>query len=61
MFAENMNQIVEKEKPMKEIWEDKGLVVIIMELSSINFLRNFDTNTSTFLTKCDYSQVHPLE
>jgi hypothetical protein len=28
IFAENMNQIVEREKLMKEIWEDKGLVVI---------------------------------
>ena len=28
IFAENSNQIVEREKLMKEIWEDKGLVVI---------------------------------
>lgn len=28
IFAENMNQIVEREKLMKELWEDKGLVVI---------------------------------
>lgn len=28
IFAENMNQVVEREKLMKEIWEDKGLVVI---------------------------------
>ena len=28
LFAENINQIVEREKLMKEIWEDKGLVVI---------------------------------
>jgi DNA-binding winged helix-turn-helix (wHTH) protein len=28
IFAENINQIVEREKLMKEIWEDKGLVVI---------------------------------
>lgn len=28
IFAENMNQIVEREKLMKEIWEDKGIVVI---------------------------------
>ncbi|MBK8500804.1 MAG: helix-turn-helix domain-containing protein [Saprospiraceae bacterium] len=28
IFTENINQIVEREKLMKEIWEDKGLVVI---------------------------------
>ncbi|QHS63484.1 helix-turn-helix domain-containing protein [Chitinophaga agri] len=28
IFAENMNQIVEREKLMKEIWEDNGIVVI---------------------------------
>jgi DNA-binding winged helix-turn-helix (wHTH) protein len=28
IFAENINQIVEREKLMKEIWEDKGVVVI---------------------------------
>ena len=28
IFAENTNQIVEREKLMKEIWEDKGIVVI---------------------------------
>jgi DNA-binding winged helix-turn-helix (wHTH) protein len=28
IFAENMAQIVEREKLMKEIWEDKGVVVI---------------------------------
>ena len=28
IFAENINQIVERGKLMKEIWEDKGLVVI---------------------------------
>jgi len=28
VFAENINQVVEREKLMKEIWEDKGLVVI---------------------------------
>jgi len=28
IFAENRNQIVEREKLMKEIWEDKGIVVI---------------------------------
>jgi len=28
MFAENINQIVEREKLMKEIWEDEGIVVI---------------------------------
>jgi len=28
IFAENSNQIVEREKLMKEIWEDKGVVVI---------------------------------
>ena len=28
IFAENINQIVEREKLMKQIWEDKGLVVI---------------------------------
>ncbi len=28
IFAENINQIVEREQLMKEIWEDKGLVVI---------------------------------
>jgi hypothetical protein len=27
IFAENINQIVEREKLMKEIWEDKGVVV----------------------------------
>lgn len=28
IFAENINHIVEREKLMKEIWEDKGIVVI---------------------------------
>jgi DNA-binding winged helix-turn-helix (wHTH) protein len=28
IFAENINQIVEREKLMKEIWENKGIVVI---------------------------------
>ena len=28
IFAENINQIVEREKLMREIWEDKGIVVI---------------------------------
>jgi DNA-binding winged helix-turn-helix (wHTH) protein len=28
IFAENINQIVEREKLMKAIWEDKGIVVI---------------------------------
>lgn len=28
IFAENINQVVEREKLMKDIWEDKGLVVI---------------------------------
>jgi len=28
IFAENINQIVEREQLMKEIWEDKGIVVI---------------------------------
>ena len=28
IFAENINQVVEREKLMKEIWEDRGLVVI---------------------------------
>lgn len=28
IFAENIYQVVEREKLMKEIWEDKGLVVI---------------------------------
>lgn len=28
IFAENLNQIVEREKLMKEIWEDEGIVVI---------------------------------
>ncbi len=28
IFAENINQVVEREQLMKEIWEDKGIVVI---------------------------------
>jgi DNA-binding winged helix-turn-helix (wHTH) protein len=28
IFAENINQIVEREKLMKEIWEEEGIVVI---------------------------------
>ncbi len=28
IFAENINQIVEREKLMKEIWEDQGIIVI---------------------------------
>jgi DNA-binding response OmpR family regulator len=28
IFSENINRIVEREKLMKEIWEDQGLVVI---------------------------------
>jgi DNA-binding response OmpR family regulator len=28
IFAENINQIVERERLMKEIWEDEGIVVI---------------------------------
>jgi DNA-binding response OmpR family regulator len=28
IFAENINQVIEREKLMKEIWEDEGIVVI---------------------------------
>jgi DNA-binding winged helix-turn-helix (wHTH) protein len=28
IFVQHLNQVVEREKLMKEIWEDKGLVVI---------------------------------
>jgi DNA-binding winged helix-turn-helix (wHTH) protein len=28
IFAENINETVEREKLMKEIWEDEGIVVI---------------------------------
>jgi DNA-binding response OmpR family regulator len=28
IFAENLNQVIEREKLMKEIWEEEGLVVI---------------------------------
>lgn len=28
IFIQHINQVVEREKLMKEIWEDKGLVVI---------------------------------
>ena len=28
IFAENLNQVIEREKLMKEIWEDEGIVVI---------------------------------
>ena len=28
IFAENINQVVDRERLMKEIWEDKGIVVI---------------------------------
>jgi DNA-binding response OmpR family regulator len=28
IFAQHLNEVMEREKLMKEIWEDKGLVVI---------------------------------
>ena len=28
IFAENIDQVVEREKLMKEIWEDEGIVVM---------------------------------
>lgn len=28
IFAENINEIVERERLMKEIWEDEGVIVI---------------------------------
>ena len=28
IFAENLNQVIEREKLMKEIWEDEGIIVI---------------------------------
>lgn len=28
IFAENLDQVVERERLMKEIWEDEGIVVI---------------------------------
>ena len=42
IFAENINQIVERDKLMKEIWEDKGIVVIS---------RNVDVLVSKLRTK----------
>jgi hypothetical protein len=45
IFAENINQIVEREKLMKEIWEDEGIVVIS---------RNVDVLVSKLRKKLSY-------
>jgi DNA-binding response OmpR family regulator len=49
IFAENINQVVEREKLMKEIWEDEGIVVIS---------RNVDVLVSKLRKKlCDDSSI----
>ncbi len=49
IFAENINQIVEREKLMKEIWEDEGIVVIS---------RNVDVLVSKLSKKLsDYNSI----
>jgi hypothetical protein len=45
LFAKNINQVVEREKLMKEIWEDKGIVVIS---------RNVDVLVSKLRKKLSY-------
>ena len=53
IFAENINQIVEREKLMKEIWEDKGIVVISRNVDVlVSKLRKvlIDDNSIRFIT-----------
>jgi len=53
IFAENINQIVEREKLMKEIWEDKGIVVISRNVDVlVSKLRKklIDDNSIKFIT-----------
>jgi DNA-binding winged helix-turn-helix (wHTH) protein len=53
IFAENKNQIVEREKLIKEIWEDKGIVVISRNVDVlVSKLRKklIDDNSIKFIT-----------
>ncbi len=53
IFSENINQIVEREKLMKEIWEDKGIVVISRNVDVlVSKLRKVlaDDNSIKFIT-----------
>ena len=53
IFAENINQVVEREKLMKEIWEDKGIVVISRNVDVlVSKLRKVlsDDNSLKFIT-----------
>ncbi|NIG53393.1 helix-turn-helix domain-containing protein [Chitinophaga sp. Cy-1792] len=53
IFAENINQIVERDKLMKEIWENNGIVVISRNVDVlISKLRKIlsDDNTIKFIT-----------
>ncbi|MCF6407290.1 helix-turn-helix domain-containing protein [Chitinophaga filiformis] len=53
IFAENINQIVERETLMKEIWEDKGIVVISRNVDVlVSKLRKklTDDNSIKFIT-----------
>ncbi len=53
IFAENINQIIEREKLMKEIWEDQGTVVISRNVDVlVSKLRKklIDDNSIKFIT-----------
>ena len=53
IFAENINQIVEREQLMKEIWEDKGVVVISRNVDVLvsKLRKKFsDDNSIKFIT-----------
>ena len=53
IFADNINQIVEREKLMKEIWEDEGIVVISRNVDVlVSKLRKklIDDNSIKFIT-----------
>ncbi len=52
IFAENINQIVERELLMKAIWEDEGIVVISRNMDAlVSKLRKklSDDNTIKFI------------
>jgi hypothetical protein len=49
IFAQNINQVVEREKLMKEIWEDEGTVVISRNVDVlVSKLRKKLSNDSSF-------------
>ena len=61
IFAENINEIVEREKLMKEIWEDEGIVVISRNVDVlVSKLRKklSDDNSIKFINVHGLSLIH---